>query len=151
MCTDEAVVFADDVDENRVATMQENSLMEMASRPTTLNSLLKDESVAGLLGAKKIVEGMLANRIQQEVDAMRANAAAIAEATQQPIEQVVESLMPKVGRAARKLTVVEVPKPERVKYRHPENSELTWSGRGKQPGWLRDALQEYDEQDLLAA
>lgn len=151
MCTDEAVTFANVVDENRVAT-EATSLNEVVtSRPATLNALLKDESVAGLLGAKKIVERMLAERIQQEVDAMRVNAAAIAEATQQPIEQVVESLMPKAGRSARKLTVVEVPKPDRVKYRHPENSELTWSGRGKQPGWLRAALEQYDEQELLAA
>lgn len=25
-----------------------------------------------------------------------------------------------------------------AKYRHPENSDLTWSGRGRRPSWLRD-------------
>lgn len=26
------------------------------------------------------------------------------------------------------------------KYRHPENAGITWSGRGRKPGWIRDAL-----------
>lgn len=26
------------------------------------------------------------------------------------------------------------------KYRHPENAEVTWSGRGRQPGWYKDAV-----------
>ena len=26
------------------------------------------------------------------------------------------------------------------KYRHPENSGVTWSGRGRQPGWIKDGL-----------
>lgn len=27
-----------------------------------------------------------------------------------------------------------------AKYRHPENPEVTWSGRGRQPVWIREAL-----------
>lgn len=27
-----------------------------------------------------------------------------------------------------------------AKYRHPENAELTWSGRGRQPRWIKEAL-----------
>jgi DNA-binding protein H-NS len=27
-----------------------------------------------------------------------------------------------------------------VKYRHPENPGLTWSGRGKRPTWVNEAL-----------
>ncbi|WP_299842663.1 H-NS histone family protein [uncultured Jannaschia sp.] len=30
--------------------------------------------------------------------------------------------------------------PQPAKYRHPENASLTWSGRGRQPGWIKDAL-----------
>lgn len=26
------------------------------------------------------------------------------------------------------------------KYRHPENPDLTWSGRGRQPRWISEAL-----------
>ena len=27
------------------------------------------------------------------------------------------------------------------KYRHPENPQLTWSGRGRQPAWIKDGLE----------
>ncbi|WP_028714456.1 H-NS family nucleoid-associated regulatory protein [Paracoccus sp. J55] len=27
-----------------------------------------------------------------------------------------------------------------AKYRHPENPEITWSGRGRKPAWIADAL-----------
>ena len=27
-----------------------------------------------------------------------------------------------------------------AKYRHPENPDLTWSGRGRQPGWFKEAI-----------
>lgn len=30
--------------------------------------------------------------------------------------------------------------PSVAKYRHPENADLTWSGRGRKPGWINDAL-----------
>lgn len=28
-----------------------------------------------------------------------------------------------------------------AKYRHPENPQLTWSGRGRRPAWIRDAIE----------
>lgn len=34
------------------------------------------------------------------------------------------------------------PAPKPAKYRHPENSEVTWSGRGRQPAWIKEALAE---------
>lgn len=27
-----------------------------------------------------------------------------------------------------------------AKYRHPENAAVTWSGRGRRPGWVNEAL-----------
>jgi DNA-binding protein H-NS len=30
--------------------------------------------------------------------------------------------------------------PAGAKYRHPENAEVTWSGRGRQPGWYKGAV-----------
>jgi DNA-binding protein H-NS len=27
------------------------------------------------------------------------------------------------------------------KYRHPENAEITWSGRGRQPAWFKAAVE----------
>lgn len=31
--------------------------------------------------------------------------------------------------------------PRPAKYRHPENPSLTWSGRGRQPRWIKEALE----------
>ncbi len=31
-------------------------------------------------------------------------------------------------------------KPVAPKYQHPENPELTWTGRGRKPRWIADAL-----------
>ena len=32
-------------------------------------------------------------------------------------------------------------KPVAAKYRHPENPELTWTGRGRKPRWIAEALE----------
>ena len=38
------------------------------------------------------------------------------------------------------------------KYKHPENSALTWSGRGRQPAWFKEALDAgHSRDDLLVA
>ncbi|MCV6598311.1 MAG: H-NS histone family protein [Mangrovicoccus sp.] len=28
-----------------------------------------------------------------------------------------------------------------ARYRHPENPDLTWSGRGRHPAWVKDAIE----------
>lgn len=33
------------------------------------------------------------------------------------------------------------PKAAPPKYRHPENPAVTWSGRGRQPGWIKEELE----------
>lgn len=42
------------------------------------------------------------------------------------------------------------PPPRPAKYRHPENPELTWTGRGRQPQWYKDAVEGgADPSDML--
>ena len=38
-----------------------------------------------------------------------------------------------------------------VRYRHPDNPGLTWSGRGKRPTWVNEALASGKTLDDLAA
>lgn len=38
-----------------------------------------------------------------------------------------------------------------AKYRHPENPELTWSGRGRKPKWFVEALEAGHTLDSLEA
>ena len=43
-----------------------------------------------------------------------------------------------LGEAAAK--IVKVKKPVAVKYRHPQDSSLNWTGRGRQPKWVVEFL-----------
>lgn len=36
------------------------------------------------------------------------------------------------------------------KYRHPENPDLTWTGRGRKPGWITEALEAGKSLDEFA-
>lgn len=40
--------------------------------------------------------------------------------------------------------------PVKPKYRHPGNPDMTWSGRGRQPVWVREALASGKTLDDLA-
>lgn len=46
--------------------------------------------------------------------------------------------------------VKKVRSPVAPKYRHPENAELTWSGRGRKPLWFAAALAAGKSADDLA-
>lgn len=40
-------------------------------------------------------------------------------------------------------------KQAKIKYRHPHDERLTWSGLGRRPTWFKDALNKYTEDELL--
>lgn len=52
------------------------------------------------------------------------------------------SLAELTGMAPKKSKTVSPPK-----YRHPENPEMTWTGRGRQPDWMKDALENGQSKD----
>lgn len=37
-----------------------------------------------------------------------------------------------------------------AKYRHPENPELTWTGRGRKPNWYASYVEEHGEEKAAA-
>ena len=37
-----------------------------------------------------------------------------------------------------------------AKYRHPENPEVTWSGRGRKPGWFAAAIEDGKAPESMA-
>lgn len=39
--------------------------------------------------------------------------------------------------------------PAPVRYRHPENASLTWSGRGKRPNWMKEAMANGLQEDSM--
>lgn len=58
--------------------------------------------------------------------------------------QALEVHAKELGFSLAELTGAKKPRkgsgPTGAKYRHPENAEVTWSGRGRQPGWFKAAL-----------
>jgi DNA-binding protein H-NS len=40
--------------------------------------------------------------------------------------------------------------PAGAKYRHPENVEVTWSGRGRKPGWFTAAIEAGKKPEAMA-
>lgn len=60
----------------------------------------------------------------------------------------IEAVAAKFGFKASDLMGGKAPKASRAKgdvapkYRHPENPSVTWSGRGRKPGWIKDGLEK---------
>jgi DNA-binding protein H-NS len=55
----------------------------------------------------------------------------------------VEAIAKEMGYSLADLIAVEVKTtraPAAVKYRHPENAAVTWSGRGRKPQWFSDHI-----------
>jgi DNA-binding protein H-NS len=137
MCVDESMAVTDSFP---VANEPESALVKTAK-------LLTDASVAELTDVKELVEKLMREQTAKEQAALKASIEAIAKATGVSVDQVLATLVNKKrGRKS------EEPRlPCKIKYRHPEQPELTWTGRGKEPKWLNEAREQFDDQELLAA
>jgi DNA-binding protein H-NS len=133
MCVDESMaVVANDE--------PESALVKTAK-------LLADASVAELMEVKELVDKLAREQTAKEQAALKASIEAIAKATGVSVDQVLATLADKKrGRKSE-----EPRQASKVKYRHPEQPELTWTGRGKEPKWLNDAREQFNDQELLAA
>ena len=92
-----------------------------------LDSLSLDELKALQKDVNKAVENYDAKRKRE--------AQAEVEARARELGFTLAELVDGTGKAGKK---GKAPQPAR--YRHPENASLTWSGRGRQPGWIKEAL-----------
>lgn len=88
---------------------------------------LKQKELKSLAGD---IEKELTKREQENRKAALNAAAAAAKEHGFSLEELLS--------AGGKATKRKPPRPP--KYRHPENPEVTWSGRGRQPGWIKDGL-----------
>lgn len=81
----------------------------------------------------------LKNQIDSEMKAIEAKEKAIEEVKKLAAAKGVDlrdvfGEPAKPGRARKTRGVVP------VKFRHPKDASLTWTGRGKQPNWIKDAM-----------
>lgn len=75
--------------------------------------------------------------LQQQAAVARANEVANAVAEVKRIISEFKLTAADCGFAGSKVTsAVKTGKPVPVKFRHPDDASLTWSGRGKAPKWL---------------
>lgn len=62
------------------------------------------------------------------------------------IRKQMKELAARVGMSPEEILGVEPKKKARpqakAKYQHPEDPELTWSGRGKHPNWINELLEQ---------
>ena len=92
---------------------------------------LSDMSLAELNKLAKNVE----KAIETYQERQRKEALAAAEAKAKEMGFTLAELVSFNG--DKKFRTVSPPK-----YRHPENAEITWTGRGRQPEWMKSALAE---------
>ncbi len=95
-------------------------------------------SVADLRALQEQVAHALKEREQQERAQARAQILAIAQSAGIPLKELMatSSLRPKTGAVA-------------VRYRHPKNTSLQWTGRGRQPKWVQEWVASGQSLDAL--
>lgn len=77
---------------------------------------------------KEVAKAILTFEERQKAEA-RAEAEAVAKKFGFSLVQLVDVASPAPKKA-----------PPEAKYRHPENAAITWSGRGRKPGWISEGL-----------
>ena len=93
---------------------------------------LSEYNLSELKGLQHEIEREIKSREQDEVKKAREQILSIAQSVGLPIEQLIANVGKK-SNAAKTATV-------RAQYRNPADSEQTWSGRGRQPRWVVEAI-----------
>lgn len=86
-------------------------------------------SLAGLKDLRARVDKTIAEREQTERAQLKKKVEAMVAAAGMSLNDLV-------GKAPRK------GRPVAIKYRNPKNAEQTWTGRGRPPRWLADAVKK---------
>lgn len=93
-------------------------------------AVLKDKIEEELVTRRKYVVGDVCNKIRTLVSTSHLS---------------MEEVMTKLGYDLPARAVKPEKKVVAIKYRHPDNPDLVWSGRGKRPNWLNAALAQGEE------
>jgi DNA-binding protein H-NS len=98
-------------------------------------------SVAELNQVLADIPKEIARREKSEKARVRKELEALAAANGYSLEELLADAGEKSKRSG---------KPVAAKYRHPEESSLTWSGRGRQPKWVAEFLAHGGKIETLA-
>jgi len=98
---------------------------------------LSNLSVVDLRGLQENVKQELNNRERQEVAAAREKIIAIAKSVGVSVSELIGgSVRAKSG-------------PVAVQYRHPDDASQQWTGRGRQPKWVKEWLDAGKSLDMV--
>ncbi len=98
---------------------------------------LSNMSVADLRNLQEKIQKEMKKREQQDLMKAREQILAIAQSVGMPLKELIGS-----GIRAKTGTVP-------VRYRHPEQTSLQWTGRGRQPKWIKQWVENGKSLDLL--
>jgi DNA-binding protein H-NS len=100
---------------------------------------MNDLSTKSLLELRELqlsVQSTIKKMEQQEVIKAREQIHAIAQAVGIPLKDLIAS-------------VAHVKAAVAVRFRHPEDATLQWTGRGRQPGWVKEWVTSGKSIDLV--
>ena len=102
---------------------------------------LSNLSLAELRTLQEQVKTEMKNREAREVQKARDQILAIAQSVGLPLQELLGKggKVPKNG----------VSNPVAVRYKHPENASLQWTGRGRQPKWVKEWVESGQSLDKL--
>ena len=98
-------------------------------------------SLAELSDLQEQIKQEFKTRQKQELVRAREQIMAIAQSVGMPLDELLG--------AGGKAKTAKTRKPVAVRYRHPDNASLQWTGRGRQPQWVRDWLDSGKSLDAL--
>lgn len=89
---------------------------------------LSNMSVGDLRNLQEQIKQEMKKREGQEMQKAREQILAIAQSVGVPLKDLMAAT---AGRGSKGATVA-------VRYRHPDDSNLQWTGRGRQPKWVKE-------------
>lgn len=90
---------------------------------------LSSLSLSDLRALSEQIKSELKSREAQEIAKAREQILSIAQSVGVPLNQLLQNAGQNRSKSG---------KPVEVKYRHPENADQAWSGRGRQPAWVKE-------------
>ncbi|GAB3427758.1 H-NS histone family protein [Massilia solisilvae] len=97
---------------------------------------LSNMSLGDLRNLQEQIKQEMKKREQQEVQKAREQILAIAQSVGVPLKDLITTGRGKSGSVA-------------VRYRHPDNANQQWTGRGRQPKWVKEWVEGGKSLDKL--
>ena len=100
---------------------------------------LSNFSASDLRALQENIKQQLKKREQQELASAREQILAIAQSVGVPLNELING----IKQPQKEKAIVA------VQYRHPDDASLQWTGRGRQPKWIKEWVEAGKSLDLV--